>query len=49
MGVRVKPAPQIVPEIRPYNGDALIQAQIKEMEELGEEMHQDILKHQRSR
>jgi len=49
------PAPQIkdakhqtVTESRPYDRDAVIEAQIKEMEDLGEEMHQDIMKHQRS-
>jgi hypothetical protein len=39
---------QTVTESRPYDRDAVIEAQIKEMEDLGDEMHQEILKHQRS-
>ena len=39
---------QTVTESRPYDRDAVIEAQIKGMEELGDEMHQEIMKHQRS-
>jgi hypothetical protein len=40
---------QTITESRPFDRDAVIAAQIKEMEELGEEMHQEILKRQRRR
>jgi serine protease Do len=36
---------QSLTESKPFDRDALIEAQIKELEELGDEMHQDILKH----
>ncbi|MCX5794543.1 MAG: serine protease [Elusimicrobia bacterium] len=39
---------QTVTESRPYDRDAVIEAQIKEMEDLGEEMHQEIMKRQGS-
>ena len=39
---------QTVTESQPYDRDAVIEAQIKEMENLGEEMHQEIMKRQGS-
>ncbi|MBI5240865.1 MAG: trypsin-like peptidase domain-containing protein [Elusimicrobia bacterium] len=39
-----EPKHQTVTEGRPYDRDAVIEAEIKEMEDLGEEMHQEIMK-----
>ena len=38
---------QSVTESRPYDQDALVEALIKEMEDLGDEMHKEILEHTR--
>jgi serine protease Do len=39
---------QSLTEGKPFDRDALIEAQIKEMEDLGDEMHHDIMKHHRN-